>query len=137
MCQGLAESLAKGLDIQFGCLVNRVEWSAAGVKIICEDGQTFNCDAAVVTVSLGVLKVSSIGYGSLSHVRSLHGHTTAANFIIISWACMLAGQTRDIVQSCTASSKDCSDSEDGDGMREQGVRYLNRDRCGVAPTAER
>jgi monoamine oxidase len=56
--QPLAEKMAAGLDVRFGALVTRVEWCADGVTVACADGQTFHADAAVVTVSFGVLKVS-------------------------------------------------------------------------------
>lgn len=58
MCaQALAEHMAAGADIRYGAVVERIQWGASGVTVSCADGRSFQADAAVVTVSLGVLKV--------------------------------------------------------------------------------
>lgn len=57
--QKLAEHMAVGLDVRYGAIVEKVQWGASGVTVICWDGRSFQADAAVVTVSLGVLKARS------------------------------------------------------------------------------
>ncbi|EIE25731.1 amine oxidase [Coccomyxa subellipsoidea C-169] len=52
----LAEHMAAGADIRYGAVVERIQWGASGVTVSCADGRSFQADAAVVTVSLGVLK---------------------------------------------------------------------------------
>ena len=56
--QTVADRMAQGLDVAFGCVATRVAWGADGVTVTCEDGRTFAADALIVTVSLGVLKVN-------------------------------------------------------------------------------
>ncbi|BDA43980.1 Peroxisomal N(1)-acetyl-spermine/spermidine oxidase [Coccomyxa sp. Obi] len=56
--QKLAEHMAVGLDVRYGAVVEKVQWGASGVTVTCADGRSFQADAAVVTVSLGVLKES-------------------------------------------------------------------------------
>ena len=53
----LADRMAEGLDISFGCVATRVACGDDCVTVTCEDGRTFAADALVLTVSLGVLKV--------------------------------------------------------------------------------
>jgi len=55
--QTLADRMAEGLDVSFGCVATRVAWGDDGVTVTCEDGRTFAADALILTVSLGVLKV--------------------------------------------------------------------------------
>lgn len=57
--QSLAKSLAEGLDIRFGSVAQKIEWDGAGkgARVTCENGDTFEADTVIVTVSLGVLKV--------------------------------------------------------------------------------
>ena len=55
--QAIAEHFAEGLDIRFGQRAKRVHYDASGVRVVCEGGAELRADAAVVTVSLGVLKV--------------------------------------------------------------------------------
>lgn len=55
--QAVAEHMARGLDIRFQHLVKSIQWGSAGVTAGCENGASFAADAAIVTVSLGVLKV--------------------------------------------------------------------------------
>ena len=58
MCpQGVAEALARGLDIRYGQEVEQVQYGPQGVRVRCRGGEVFQGAAAVVTVSLGVLKV--------------------------------------------------------------------------------
>lgn len=49
--------MASGLDVRYGAVVEKVQWGASGVTVTCADGRSFQADAAIVTVSLGVLKV--------------------------------------------------------------------------------
>jgi glycine/D-amino acid oxidase-like deaminating enzyme len=57
MWQGVAEAMAEGLEVRFGHEVDRIEWGRGGVIVSCSGGQVIEADAAIVTVSLGVLKV--------------------------------------------------------------------------------
>ena len=57
LVQTLADSMAEGLAIEFGCVGERVVSGEAGVTVTCEGGRSFAADALIVTVSLGVLKV--------------------------------------------------------------------------------
>ncbi|KAK9795873.1 hypothetical protein WJX73_003247 [Symbiochloris irregularis] len=54
--QAVAEALAEGLDIRYGHTVDLMQWDQSGVKLHCANGATFEADAAIVTVSLGILK---------------------------------------------------------------------------------
>eukprot|EP00803_Ostreobium_quekettii_P003571 evm.model.scf_1318.3 EVM.evm.TU.scf_1318.3 scf_1318:12328-16673(+) len=54
--QNVAKRLADGLDIKFGCIVTKVCYGPDGVTVECSDGQVYMADAAIVTVSVGVLK---------------------------------------------------------------------------------
>lgn len=45
-------------DVRLGCVVNQIRWGSEGVCISCTDGQSFEADAVILTVSLGVLKVT-------------------------------------------------------------------------------
>ena len=49
--------LAEGLDVQYGCNVERIVWGATGVEVHCTDGSIVHCDAVISTIPLGVLKV--------------------------------------------------------------------------------
>ena len=53
----MAELLAEGLDVRFGQVVTSIEYGQQGVTLHTATGEMFLGDAAVVTVSLGVLKV--------------------------------------------------------------------------------
>lgn len=59
MCtvQTLAEKLAAGLSIRHGVVVDKIRWDGDGVTVHCQGGEQIRADAAIVTVSLGVLKV--------------------------------------------------------------------------------
>ncbi len=50
--------MAEGLDIRFNHVVERIDWGESGALILCSNGATFECDAVICTVSLGVLKVN-------------------------------------------------------------------------------
>eukprot|EP00884_Botryococcus_braunii_P018801 jgi/Botrbrau1/5604/Bobra.97_2s0027.1 len=56
--QAVAEHMAQGLDVKFQHLVKLVQWGPTGVTVECENGASFTADAAIVTVSLGVLKAN-------------------------------------------------------------------------------
>lgn len=63
--QAVAERMSSELDdVRLGCIVERINWGAKGVEIACRNGQVFEAEAAIVTVSLGVLKVCSVIYMS-------------------------------------------------------------------------
>src|SRR5262249_50844596 len=56
--QALAHCLAAGLDIRFGVVVERIEYDR-GVRIVTSRG-SFEAEAAIVTLPLGVLKSGSV-----------------------------------------------------------------------------
>lgn len=60
--------MTAGLDIRFGHCVNSIAWGESGVHVSCTNGASFQADAVIVTVSLGVLKVLPV-----SAVRMPHG----------------------------------------------------------------
>ena len=49
--------MAEGLDIRYQHVVERIEWGGGGATVHCSGGRSFECDAVICTVSLGVLKV--------------------------------------------------------------------------------
>ncbi|KAF5182965.1 Polyamine oxidase [Thalictrum thalictroides] len=55
-------TLAKGLDIRLGHRVTKITQCSNGVLVTVEDGRTFEADAAVVAVPLGVLKAKRITF---------------------------------------------------------------------------
>ncbi|ONK67323.1 uncharacterized protein A4U43_C06F18950 [Asparagus officinalis] len=55
-------TLAKGLDIRLGHRVTKVVRGKLGVEVSVDNGESFNADAAVITVPLGVLKANSIKF---------------------------------------------------------------------------
>lgn len=57
----LVERLAEGLDVRLGCIVERVEYGGAGVRIAAA-GASFAADCAVVTLPLGVLKSAAVAF---------------------------------------------------------------------------
>jgi hypothetical protein len=59
LLQAVAELLAEGLDIRYNQVVTRIEYGDHGVVLHTVSGEIVSGDAAVVTVSLGVLKVPS------------------------------------------------------------------------------
>ena len=59
LLQAVAERMASDLaDVRLGCVVNKITWGPEGVCISCTNGQSFEGDAVISTVSLGVLKVT-------------------------------------------------------------------------------
>lgn len=44
--------------MRLGSAVTRIEWGAEGAQVHCANGSCWEADAVIVTVSLGVLKVS-------------------------------------------------------------------------------
>ena len=56
--QAIAEVLARGMDIRYRHVVTSIDWREGEVIISCTNGSAFKADAVVITVSLGVLKVS-------------------------------------------------------------------------------
>ncbi|GMH35947.1 hypothetical protein BSKO_03815 [Bryopsis sp. KO-2023] len=56
--QNISKMLADGLDIRFNCVVSKVKWGADGVEVTCTDGQKFEGDCVIISVSLGVLKAT-------------------------------------------------------------------------------
>lgn len=57
--QPVAELIASQLpDVRMKTVVSKIRWGPEGAEVICKDGQQFYANAVIVTVSLGVLKVS-------------------------------------------------------------------------------
>ncbi|KAK9860346.1 hypothetical protein WJX84_005539 [Apatococcus fuscideae] len=56
--QALAMKLSEGVDIRYGCTVQKIAWNADGVEILCADRTTVCCDAVISTIPLGVLKAN-------------------------------------------------------------------------------
>jgi spermine oxidase len=54
--QAVARALAEMVDVRYHHTVTSIAWGAQGVSVSCSNGERFTADAAVVTVSLGVLK---------------------------------------------------------------------------------
>eukprot|EP00887_Chlorella_sp_A99_P007287 scaffold2.g7287.t1 len=61
--QAVAEWLAAPLDVRYGHAVETVAWGPSGVALACAGGVRLAAAAAVVTVSLGVLKAGCRGAG--------------------------------------------------------------------------
>lgn len=61
----LVDALARGLDVRFGQVVRRIQYagveSAAATRVITEH-ETFDADAVISTLPLGVLKASSVHF---------------------------------------------------------------------------
>lgn len=57
----LTDFLATGLDIATGCVVERIEWEAQGVRVHA-GARTRRADHALVSVPLGVLKTGAIEF---------------------------------------------------------------------------
>ena len=70
--QTLADRMAEGLDITFGCIATKVAWGDHGVSVSCEDGRTFAADTLIVTVSLGVLKVMFVPWANHKYLVMHH-----------------------------------------------------------------
>lgn len=60
--QAVAERMAEDLsDVRLGCEVDSVSWGSHGVEVAYREGQAerlLRADAAIITVSLGLLKVN-------------------------------------------------------------------------------
>ena len=56
--QTVAEVVAEGLDIRYDSVVTAIQWEGGGATVCTADGHRFSADAVIVTVSLGVLKVT-------------------------------------------------------------------------------
>lgn len=54
--------LARGLDVAHGFDVARIEWSAAGVRVVSRDGRERAARAAVCTLPVGVLKSERVEF---------------------------------------------------------------------------
>src|SRR6185503_7644357 len=59
--QSVAERLARDLDVRLGAVVERIEHGAQGVRALTARG-TFEGDAAVITLPLGVLKAGAVQF---------------------------------------------------------------------------
>ena len=58
----LAQHVATGLDIRFGCPVALIDWGNDGVEITLDDGRTFSARAAITTVPHGVLAAGRVAF---------------------------------------------------------------------------
>ncbi|MET9887417.1 NAD(P)/FAD-dependent oxidoreductase [Streptomyces sp. NPDC006430] len=58
----ITDYLAKGLSVQTGQVVRRVDWNSAGVTVTTGKG-TFRADHVVVTLPLGVLQSGAVTFG--------------------------------------------------------------------------
>jgi monoamine oxidase len=59
----LAHGLASGLDVRLGCVVQAIEHGRGdGVRVQTSDRGTFDADAAVVTLPLGVLRAGAVRF---------------------------------------------------------------------------
>jgi monoamine oxidase len=54
--------LARDLDIRLGWPVRRVEWSAAGVRVVSAAGETLEARAGVCTLPVGVLRANVVDF---------------------------------------------------------------------------
>ena len=53
-------SVYQGLDIRFNSRVINVNWVQTPLRVECANGDTYEADHVIVTMSLGVLKVSPL-----------------------------------------------------------------------------
>jgi len=58
----LAEFLGKGIDIRLSTVVEEINWGKPGVNISTTSGDVFEAEAAIVTVSVGVLQAEKIKF---------------------------------------------------------------------------
>ncbi len=58
----LIKTLAQGLDIRTGIVVETVEWGRDGVKMTAKNGEIFEADNAVITLPLGVLQAEKVRF---------------------------------------------------------------------------
>ena len=57
----MVELLARGLDIKLNQEVSSIDWRD-GIAVQCKNGQTFQADAALITLPVGVLKSGTIRF---------------------------------------------------------------------------
>lgn len=60
--QWLPAFLARNLNIELNTLITTVDYGADGVTLTTQDGRTFDGDAALITLPLGVLKEGRISF---------------------------------------------------------------------------
>lgn len=60
--QALAEAMAQEIDVRLNCPVRRIDIRESARALVETSGETFEADAVIVTVPLGVLKARSIGF---------------------------------------------------------------------------
>lgn len=60
--QQITDYLAKGLSVQTGQVVKRIDWTSAGVTVTTDKG-AFQADHVVVTLPLGVLQSGAVTFG--------------------------------------------------------------------------
>lgn len=60
----MVELMAQNLEIKYNHVVKKVEYGTQGVRVITDQGDVIEADAAVVTLPLGILKS---GYVSCMH----------------------------------------------------------------------
>ena len=58
----LAQHVATGLDIRFGCKVAKIAWGTGGVEITLQDGRTFSGRVAITTLPHGVLASGIVAF---------------------------------------------------------------------------
>ena len=58
----LADGLAQGLDVRLGAVVRRIEWDARLPVRVHTDRETFEAEAALVTLPLGVLQAGDVTF---------------------------------------------------------------------------
>ena len=59
--QRIVDGLANGVDVELETVVEQVDYDPSGVRIVTNRGAV-TCEKAIVTVPLGVLKASTIGF---------------------------------------------------------------------------
>lgn len=58
--QAVAQRMAEDLhDVKLNCPVQEIDWEGDSVRLCCANGDIHSADAVVLTVSLGVLKVTT------------------------------------------------------------------------------
>jgi monoamine oxidase/CRP-like cAMP-binding protein len=58
----LTDGLAQGLDVRLKSVVRRIEWDARVPVRVHTDRETFECEAAIVTLPLGVLQSGDVAF---------------------------------------------------------------------------
>ena len=59
---GLISHIGKGIDVEFGVVVEGVKWDAAGVTVTAKGGRELEARAAVCALPLGVLKSGKVKF---------------------------------------------------------------------------